>query len=155
MSEGWSAEQLAVRVAELEVQVAQLSNELEDFTAMAIAGSAPGVAAPTPLYDTLDEWVGKYFSPTFGRSIGGELRWCAQWREHAEAIGRLEALWRSWEALRLDPAMGMITWFANYLDPQLNALLGRGGPFNQCSLDRHEPQVSLSSAAPASDLAIQ
>jgi hypothetical protein len=81
---------------------------------------------------------------TFGRPIGGEIRWCAQWREHAEAIGRLEALWRSWEALRLDPGMCMATWLTNYLDPQLAVLLGRGGPFAQCNVDRHERQVALS-----------
>lgn len=143
MSEGWSAEQLAVRVAELEVRVAQLSNELEDVTALATGEAASGVSAPAPRYETLDEWVREYFAPTFGRPIGGEIRWCAQWREHAEAIGRLEALWRSWEALRLDPAMGMATWLTNYLDPQLAVLLGRGGPFNQCSSDRHEGQSNL------------
>lgn len=143
MSEGWSAEQLAVRVAELEVRVAQLANELEDVTALSTDVSGSGVSAPTPLYSTLDDWVGEYFSPTFGRPIGGEIRWCPRWREHAEAIGRLEALWRSWESLRLDPALGMAIWLTNYLDPQLAALLGRAGPFSQCSLDRHDAQGQL------------
>lgn len=146
MSEGWGAEDLAVRVAELEVRVAQLSNELADVTALMTDGLISGAVAPSPRYDSLDDWVREYFAPTFGRPIGGEIRWCAQWREHAEAIGRLEALWRSWEALRLDPALGMATWLTHHLDAQLTVLLGRAGPFSQCSSDRHEGQRSLESA---------
>ncbi len=143
MSEGWSADELAVRVAELEVRVAQQSNDLADVTALMTDGSVSSATAPSLRYGTLDDWVLEYFAPTFGRPIGGEIRWCAQWREHAEAISRLEALWRSWEALRLDPAMGMATWLTHYLDPQLAVLLGRGGPFAQCNVDRHERQVAL------------
>ena len=143
MSDGWSADEMAVRVAELEVRVAQLSNELEDVTGLVTGGSASHVGAPTPRYAALDDWVCEYFAPTFGRPIGGEIRWCGQWREHAEAIGRMEALWRSWEALRLDPAMGMATWLTGHLDPQLTVLLGRSGPFSQCSPDRHEEQGGL------------
>jgi hypothetical protein len=140
----WGADELAVRVAELEVGVAQLSNEVADVTALMTEGSVSGTAVSSPRYGNLDDWVREYFAPTFGRPIGGEIRWCAQWRQHAEAIGRLEALWRSWEALRLDPGMGMATWLTNYLDPQLAVLLGRGGPFAQCNVDRHERQVALS-----------
>lgn len=143
MSEGRSAEELTLRVAELEVRVALLSNELEDVAALTTVESTSGVAVPPPLYDSVDDWVGEYFAPTFGRPIGGEIRWCAQWREHAEAIGRLEALWRSWEALRLNPALGMVTWLTSYLDLQLPVLLSRAGPFSQCTVDRHEPAPAL------------
>lgn len=138
MSEGWGADELAVRVAELEVRVAQLSNEVADVTSLMTDDPIRGAAAPSPRYHGLDDWVQEYFAPTFGRPIGGEIRWCTQWQEHAEAITRLEALWRSWEVLRLDPAMGMVTWLTNYLDPQLTVLLGRSGPFSPCSRDRHE-----------------
>ena len=54
-----------------------------------------------------------------------------------EARLRLEALWRSWEALRLDPALGIATWLTNYADPQLAALLHRSGTFARCTPDRH------------------
>lgn len=133
-------ELLKLRVDELAAQLAQLTSELTDIAAATLgdAASASSRKPNEPLYPSLDDWVHDYFAPTFGRSVGGELRWCAQWREHAEAIGRLEALWRSWEALRLDPALGMATWFTNYLDPLLSALLSRSGPFSQCSLDRHQ-----------------
>jgi hypothetical protein len=93
--------------------------------------------ATAPGYAQLEDWVEMYFLPTFQRPFGGELRWCTVWKEHAEAIVRLQALWRSWEALRVEPRLGMITWLTSYLGPQLDALLARSGPFAQCTLDRH------------------
>lgn len=81
MSESRSAEQLAVRVTELEVRVAQLPNELEDMMSLITQASGSAGTAPSPLYDTLDDWVRECFAPTFGRPIGGEIRWCAHWRE--------------------------------------------------------------------------
>ena len=64
-----------------------------------------------------------------------------QWWQHAEAITRLTALWHSWETLRLEPGTGMAIWLRDHLDHQLPVLLGRGGPFAQCSEDEHiEPR---------------
>ena len=141
MSEG--AEELAARLADVEADVARLSGEVaEVVVAMPSAGVQAGAAAAT-MFASIDDWVQTYFAPTFGRSLGGEHRWCPRWREHVEAVDRLDALWRSWEALRRDESLGMITWFTHYLDPQLAALLGRGGPFAQCSLDRHTGQRGL------------
>ena len=139
---------LEVRVDELAAQVAQLTSELTDLSAVVFStppSSAP-VTASEPMYDTLDAWVHEYFTPTFTRPIGGEIRWCAQWAEHAEAVTRLEALWRSWESLRLDPAVGMATWLTNYLDPLLAALVSRSGTFAQCQPDRHSPSMPLLTA---------
>ena len=76
----------------------------------------------------------------YRRPLGGEYRWCAQWWRHAEAITRLTALWQSWEAMRLQPGTGMISWLRDHLDHQLPVLLGRGGPFAACSRGRaHRP----------------
>ena len=100
------AADLEARVDDIAAHVAALTSELTDLASAVYAGdlSASTPATPSPRYATLDEWVGEYFAPTFGRLVGGEHRWCSQWQQHAEAITRLEALWRSWEALRLDPA---------------------------------------------------
>jgi hypothetical protein len=140
---------LAVQVDDLAAQVAALTSELTDLASAVYAGglSAPTSAAPPPRYATLEEWIREYFAPTFGRLVGGEQRWCPRWQEHAEAITRLEALWRSWEALRLDPALGMATWLSHHLDQQLPILLGRQGPFAQCTPDRHMSASRLPLAA--------
>jgi hypothetical protein len=95
------------RVAAVEARVAQLSAELQDLAAVLTADGDSDLTA------------------------------ASQWVEHAEAVLRLEALWRSWETLRLDPNLGMATWLTNFLDPQLAALTAPQGTFAKCSPDRH------------------
>lgn len=135
-----------VHLSELSARVDQLTGEVTDLSAAVLVAEAPsrGTDVTQPMYDTLDSWVAEYFAPTFSRSVGGEIRWCAAWTEHAEAVTRLEALWRSWETLRLDPATGMATWLTSHLDPQLAVLLSRSGTFGQCSPDRHSAGEPLS-----------
>jgi hypothetical protein len=154
---------LAMRVDELAAGLAQLTAEVEDLSiavlpadfalpdddpppplapvppGSASASAQSGELAAGPAYARLDVWVEQYFLPTFRRPIGGEIRWCTQWHQHAEAITRLEALWRSWETLRLDPNLGIVTWLTNYLDPLLAILISRAGPFAQCTPERHAP----------------
>ena len=94
----------------------------------------PAPNAPPPLYyGSVDEFVREVIVPVFGRDVGekgrAELRWSARWWESSEAIMRLEALWRSWEHLRLDPATGMSVWLRDHLDHHLGALMSPIGPF--------------------------
>lgn len=134
------------RVDELEALLRRALSDLEDLTADHLSGYAtpqdidPTTAAdevPEPIYSSVTAWVDDYFRVVFTRSVGGEIRWCDQWHDHPEAVTRLEALWRSWEALRLDPNLGIATWLTTFLDPQLAALLSRSGTFAQCSQGRH------------------
>jgi len=67
------------------------------------------------------------------------MRWCPQWWAHAEALSRLEALWRTWEAARLDPLQGIAVWYRDFCDPQLLVLFSPAGPFAQCTAERHSP----------------
>lgn len=106
-------------------------------------GGAPGVEADGPHYPSLQAWVAAYFVVMFARPISPAVRWCASWWAHAEALSRLEALWRSWEAARLDPVRGMALWYRDVLDPQLAVLLATAGPFAQCTPDRHSPLRAL------------
>lgn len=64
---------------------------------------------------------------------GGGCTWCPEWWRHAEAISRLEALWRAWEHLRLDAATGISLWFRDHADPHMAMLLDADGPFKRCS----------------------
>lgn len=97
----------------------------------------------TPVYTGVEEWVVDYFAPMYSRPTTPALRWCARWWDHAEAISRLEALWRSWEAHRLDPLRGMAIWYRDFLDGQLAVLTAAAGPFAQCTPDRHAPTKPL------------
>ncbi len=104
---------------------------------------------PQPMCRSVEEWVTRQFLPTFRRPLGGEYRWCREWWRHAEAIIRLTALWHSWEALRLQPGTGMATWLRDHLDHQLPVILGRTGPFAQCSEDEHiEPRQAVTEQVP-------
>lgn len=103
------------------------------------AGEAPF----EPRYPSLEEWVVDHFAAMYSRPTNPSVRWCAQWWDHAEAISRLEALWRSWEVARLDELRGMALWYRDVLDPQLAVLLSAAGPFAQCTPDRHAPSKPL------------
>jgi len=105
--------------------------------------------APEPVYGSVQDWVNQHFLPMYRRPLGGEFRWCPQWWHHAEAITRLTALWQSWEAMRLQPGTGTANWLRDHLDHQLPVLLGRSGPFAQCSEDEHiDPRIAIADPPP-------
>ncbi|TNM67589.1 DUF4913 domain-containing protein [Streptomyces sp. NP160] len=131
-SERWQAE-VDARLARLELRADEA--ELADIGLGPPSNNAHNGEDD---YSDLDSWVLNYFCATFPRPLGGEFRWCSRWREHREAVVRFEALWRSWKALRYDPALGMSTWLHQFLDPQLVVLLSSRGPFSSCSSTRHE-----------------
>lgn len=119
----------------------------ESAAALSTPGShgAPGTAPDAddellrPYCDSLEAWVTTVFCPTFARRSTPTFRWCSEWWRHPEAISRLEALWRSWEALRLDPLLGMASWYSSHLDQQLPILTSAAGPFADCDPTRHFP----------------
>ena len=112
------------------------------------AGPA-GTDAPEPVYYALEDWLTGYFLPMFRRTLGGEYRWCYQWWQHGEAISRLTSLWHAWEMLRLQPGIGIATWYRDHLDHQLPILMGNRGPFYQCSETTHrEPHQAEATPAP-------
>ena len=140
-------------LAELEARLRGVETVLEDLADAVAAAPAPappgdGAAAAEEraalAYPDLEARVRDVFASTYGRSLGGEFRWCPRWWAHPEAVGRLEALWRAWEALRLDAGTGMGVWYRDHLDHHLPILLGSRGPFRKCSPeDGHEPADAL------------
>lgn len=103
-------------------------------------------AAPTDepelMYPDVESWVGQHLSPMVRRQLGGGLTWCSAWWRHAEAVSRLEAMWRAWESLRLEPALGMSVWWRDHADPQLAVLMSRDlGPFAACTPNKHSEEL--------------
>lgn len=109
--------------------------------------------APRLYYGSIDEFVADMIVPVFMRRVGGEgaRRWSATWWESTEAIMRLEALWRSWEHLRLDPATGMSVWLRDHLDHHLAVLMDPDGPFST-SQDKGKPGQPLPYAPPPEEM---
>jgi hypothetical protein len=101
--------------------------------------------APALFYATLEDFVREQLAPMYRRALDSPSRtWCPQWWRHAEAISRLEALWRAWEHLRLDPATGMSVWFRDHADHHMAVLLDSEGPFKRCSAGKgHKPLEEL------------
>ncbi len=116
---------------------------VEDDLPTAAEKGEGGGRAPQLFYPTLDAFVAKLLAPTYRRVVDGRHRtWCPQWWRHAEAIARLEAMWRSWEHLRQDPATGVSVWFRDHADPHMAVLLDPDGPFKHCSPEKgHLPRA--------------
>ncbi|GGX36585.1 DUF4913 domain-containing protein [Streptomyces chryseus] len=94
---------------------------------------------PPPLYyKTLEEFVIDFLGPVIRRQISNTTQlWCPKWWLHPEALSRLAALWRAWEHLRNEPALGMSTWWLHHADPHMRALMHPDlGPFAMCSPEK-------------------
>lgn len=93
------------------------------------------------VFESLSDFVVDKLAPTYRREVteGLSRRWCPEWWRHTEANSRLEALWRAWEHLRLDPATGMSVWWRDHADHHMEKLFDPDGPFKACSVrDGHK-----------------
>jgi len=160
--------ELRARLDRLDDEVIVLGSVLEDLRSgdLTLPGAegpssppAPRPPAPAggggaepepvePFFGSLLEFVVEHFAPVYARTTSPTLRWCASWWDHAEAIYRLEALWRTWELYRFEPRLGIASWLRDYLDPQLRELLSATGPFASCTEDRHSPVKALRTNQP-------
>jgi len=101
-----------------------------------------------PLCEDVETWVEHVYAVVYVRKISQSQRWCPQWWAHAEAIVRLTALWRTWEAARAAEDDGAIAdWLRVYFDALNPVLLADDGPFASCTADRHSDQRPLPLAA--------
>lgn len=98
--------------------------------------------APELYYPNVLVFVTELLAPMYRRPLTGQgTTWCPEWWSHAEAVARLEALWRAWEYLRLDPATGMSVWFRDHADYHMAVLLSADGPFKGCKPDKHAERL--------------
>ncbi|WP_346926001.1 DUF4913 domain-containing protein, partial [uncultured Arthrobacter sp.] len=76
-------------------------DELED-TAVPTEPAEEESDAPELFYPNVAAFVSEKLATSYRRQLNvqGGVTWCPQWWKHAEAISRLEALWRAWEFLR-------------------------------------------------------
>lgn len=113
----------------------ETSGESTDATPDGEAGADEG-AEPELVFGNLADFVELQLLVSWSRPINDkDTFWCPRWWCHAEAVQRLEALWRSWEALRQDPATGMSVWWRDHADHHLSVLTGASGPFRYCTKD--------------------
>jgi hypothetical protein len=113
-----------------------------DTEAEPAAEAEPEDQTPELVYGSVDEWLRRYWRFAYRRTVskkgGGTGRWRADWWTIDEALQRLEALWRGWEASRQDAGIGTSAWWLNHADPHMAVLLSVDGPFAG-SQDETEP----------------
>jgi hypothetical protein len=88
--------------------------------------AAPGTPARATYYPDMFSWVEEWLLPHWAHR---KENWSDTWWEYPEALSRLEAVWRAWEFLRLDGALGMSVFWRDHLDPHMRALTAPDGPF--------------------------
>ena len=107
---------------------------------------------PTLFYATVEDFVREQLAPMYRRALDSPSRaWCPQWWKHSEAIARLDALWRAWEFLRLDPHTGMSVWFRDHADHHMGVLLSSEGPFKGCKPESHGERLKPLPLTPPPD----
>jgi len=125
--------------AQLARQAQQL-DDLEQAVADLRTGSPPAAQPATVAFRwaTLAEFVEQVIAPLCAQHLTGNGTWCASWWDHEDARVRLEAVWRAWEVLRLEPTTGIARWLRDVADPQMDRLRDRDrGPFRACSEGKH------------------
>ncbi|WP_420116585.1 DUF4913 domain-containing protein [Micromonospora sp.] len=117
-------------------------------TAWATSSSDDKADPPALLFATATAWVEGWLIPTYRRKIsdsGSGGTWCPAWWRHPEVLVRMSALWRGFEAARLEPGAAMSAWLRDHLDHHLPLILAEKGPLEGCSIetghrgDRLEP----------------
>ena len=108
---------------------------------------APASEPPALHFATLPAFVA-HFAAWYRREVfdSHERVWCPQWWRHPEAVVRLEAMWRSFEALRQDPATGISVWLRDHADVHMAQLMSPAGAFRGChARDGHtnDPLLAL------------
>ena len=107
-------------------------DEPDDAPAGTMEAAEEEPDAPELFYPNVAEFVSNKLAVSYRRQLNvqGGVTWCPQWWKHAEAISRLEALWRAWEFLRLDGTTGMSVWWRDHADHHMAVLLDpQNGPF--------------------------
>ncbi|MGA4562408.1 DUF4913 domain-containing protein, partial [Uniformispora flossi] len=85
-------------------------------------------------FTSLDSFVTEYIGQVLRRRLNRTTAiWCPEWWRHPEAIVRLGAMWRAFEYLRVDAALGMSTFWLHHADPHMRVLMDpEFGPFALC-----------------------
>ena len=95
---------------------------------------------PELVYSSAVEFFADLLSQSYVREVNEEAAcaWCPEWYKPPALPIRLDAFWRSRGHLRLDPALGVRTWWLNHADPHMCVLMDKEGPFKKCAYDGHK-----------------
>lgn len=91
-------------------------------------------------YPNVDAFLHDFLLPSWRHTYSG-TKWCRDWYKHSEAVSRLDALWRSYEAMRVGDPTGMAVWWRDFADPTMASLTRPEGTFAGCNPEtgQHQP----------------
>ena len=85
-------------------------------------------AAPAPAFATLEDFV-QWICEVYRRQVNGVTHvWNGEWWKSTEVVMRMDAMWRAFEALRLDPGTGLSSWWRDHADYHMSVILSPDGP---------------------------
>jgi hypothetical protein len=95
---------------------------------------------PELVYSSATEFFAELLAQSYVREVneGAAFAWCPECYKHPEALIRIESIWRAWEHLRLEPALGVSIWWLNHADPHMRILRDKEGPFRKCAYDGYK-----------------
>ncbi len=103
----------------------------------------PANEEPELYFGSVDEFVRGFLLPNYKRRVDGQrVVWAAEWWKYAEAVARLDALWRAWEHLRQDAQTGMSVWFRDHAEHHMSILLSTDGPFAAAGEGKNSENVN-------------
>lgn len=94
------------------------------------------------LYPDGQTWMIEWLTPTIRRPLRSGVMWCPQWWRHPEVVVRLDALWRAWEAARVEGGAGMAMWWDMHFDAHWAAITSDCGPFAACKDRVHSDKLT-------------
>ncbi|MDA3145772.1 DUF4913 domain-containing protein [Leucobacter sp. UCMA 4100] len=104
--------------------------DLDNDDSADIEKMVTAAAAPPLMYGSANEFFREHLRHIYKRRINGNHRkWDPDWWMVPEAVVRMTALWRSWEAHRQVPSTGISVWMLDHLDRHMAVLTDPDGPF--------------------------
>lgn len=73
------------------------------------------------VFSNTEEWLTQWALPHYRRSLKLH-KWDPNWWQYDEAGTVLEALWESWEQVRLENPMTLVAWFQDCFYPIMDRL---------------------------------
>ncbi|WP_142045874.1 DUF4913 domain-containing protein [Arthrobacter sp. SLBN-100] len=92
---------------------------------------------PQLVFGSAEEFLQEQPLPTYVRDVDDRSAKWLGWYFPPETVSRVEALWRTWEHLRLNGAIGISVWWRDHADHHMHVRFDPQGPFCNCDKTRH------------------
>lgn len=96
--------------------------------------------APSFTYRDCEQWLQELALPHYLRKLDGTRKWAPNWFDYPEADTLVQALWVTWEQMKLDGPQAILVYYRDYFYPLMDRLTSPDGPFHAYDETTH-PQL--------------